>query len=308
MAVRRRCYAVSTDTFAMTTSSHHAAGPTGMLAHYRVELWSHDPPPAKWTLGSLPAQDFGAPGPGGTDDVTLVERNLALEDGVPPPYWTLRSEPLSALEPHEHQEVEQALQQSWWFREARDVAGACAHRVVIVDHLHTGLDVRQRLSDLQRLVAAALDEHPADAIYWPPTQQFLAAAPVRQSFVEDDFANPLPGGLNVRLYDVPDLPGREPFKLMDTLGLGALGLQDFEIRYRGLDPDAVSQVLYHTAVYVLDQQAALREGETIQGPGTNDRWLLEQGTSLAEPAREVWDLDPGHPFAVEVESLLGDDE
>lgn len=276
-----------------------------MLPHYRVELWSHDPPPDEWTLSSLSAQEFRRREVAGdrTDGVTMIERRLALEDGVPPPYWTLETKPVAALQPQEHEEIEQALQQSWWFREARDVAGACLHRVVIVDHLHTGLDVRKRLSDLQRLVAAALEDHPADAVYWPPTQQFLSATPVHQSFVEDGYVNPLPGGLNVRLFDVPDLPGREPFKLMDTLGLGALGLRDFEIRYRGLDPDAVSQVLYHTAVYALTEPAVLREGETIQGPGANDRWLLADGTALAEPRREIWDIDPGHPFAVEVASL-----
>ena len=297
----------------MTDSSSHPTGPTGptgMLAHYRVELWSYDPPPATWALRSLPDEDFGTPttarhdGEGNAEsNTTVIERKLALEDGVPPPYWTIRSEPLAALDPVQREEVELALQQSWWFREARDVAGACRYRVVIVDHLHTGLDFAQRLSDLQRLVCAAPDDHPADAVYWQPTHQFLAAAPVRQSFLEDGFVNPLPGGLNVRLFDVPDLPGREPFKLMDTLGLGALGLRDFEIRYRGLDPEAVSQVLYHTAVYALEQRAALREGETIQGPGDNDRWLLKESTSLAEPSREVWDIDPGHPFAVDIESL-----
>lgn len=293
----------------MPDSPTARTGPTGMLAHYRVELWSHAPPPSRWQLASLPDEDFAGPeaaeGHASEHDpnTTSVTRKLAFEDGVPPPYWTLTSEPLSRVERHEHEEIEQALQQSWWFREARDVAGACLHRVVIVDHLHTGLDFGQRLSDLQRLVAAVLDEHRADAVYWVPTQQFLAAAPVHASFVEDGFANPLPGGLNVRLYDVPDLPDREPFKLMDTLGLGALGLRDLEIRYRGLDPDAVSQVLYHTAVYVLDQQAAMREGETIQGPGANDRWLLKEGTSLAEPSREIWDVDPGHPFAVDVDGI-----
>lgn len=287
----------------MNATPIHKTGPTGMLAHYRVELWSHEPPPADWTLGSLPNEDFEAPTTDDAGGVSVVERKLALEDGVPPPYWTLRSEPLSAVGPDEREQIEQALQQSWWFREARDVAGACRHRVVLVDHLHTGLDIQQRLQDLQRLVTAMLEEHPADAVYWQPTQQFLAGAAVRESFLEDGFANPLPGGLNVRLYDVPDLPDREPFKLMDTLGLGALGLRDFEVRYRGLDPDAVSQVLYHTAVYVLDQQAALREGETIQGPGANDRWLLKEGTSLADPKREIWDVDPGHPFAVDAAHL-----
>ena len=274
-----------------------------MLGHYSVELWTRTPvelDSLASALGQEPAPGIAA-GAHERSALRFIDRE-APEDGGPPPEWSVEHTGLANVEPVLAEEVDQAVMQSWWFREAREIVGTCTERIIITDHLHTGLDFRRRLRDLQRLTAAVVKIVRGEAVWWRPSQQFLHPRGVIESFIEDDFRSPLPGGINVRYYEVPaegsEADGGGDFKLMDTLGLGALGLTDLEIRYRGLDPEVVSEVLYKVAVYLYTNGPVLREGETVQGPGPNDRWLCSRAMSLGEPEREVWSLDPGAPFSV----------
>jgi hypothetical protein len=83
-----------------------------------------------------------------------------------------------------------------------------------------------------------------------------------------------------------------------TLGLGALGLVDLQCHFRGLDPDEVGQVLLRTGCYLYEHGLVVRRGDSVQGPGPQDRWIARQGVALSPPEREVLELDPGFPFSV----------
>ncbi len=284
-------------------------GPSGMLGHYSIELWGRgliDLEQLASELGQEPVSGIAA-ATHESQTLRFVDQQ-APADGGPPPEWTIARARLTHVEPTLAEEVEQAVMQSWWFKEAAEIVGTCSDRLIITDHLHTGLDYRRRLRDLQRLTARVIEATQREALWWQPSQQFLHPRAVLESFREDEFLNPLPGGINVRYYEVPADDdsgigdGHGDFKLMDTLGLGALGLTDFEIRYRGLDPEAVSQTLFNVALYLFQSGPVLRDGETVQGPGSNDRWLCTRAMSLSEPEREVWSIDPGAPFAVSFET------
>ncbi len=318
----------------MTTAK--ISKPQGMLPHYRVELWAYQPfllnhdhlgrlhqalaevgnysfdPEGSFDLeGFDPREASAVPATSGT--LRIVDLT-SPEDGGPKPEWTVElrvlrldqatigDSPDTEASPVEgpllRAAAEQAVQQSWWFREAGEVVAGCRHRLVLTDHLNTGFDYKRRIESLQRVLSALGSVFPAQALYWQPSAQFLEPRAALESFREDDFRNPLPGGLNVRYYEVEDSTSGEPFRLMDTLGLGALGLTDLEIRFRGLDPEAVSQVLYTTALYLFENGPVLQENETIQGSGERDRWLARRGMALADPYREIWQLDPGSPFDV----------
>lgn len=283
-----------------------------MLSQYIVELWTHQPLEDAALRAAIETASSHLDGfhyePPVTDSATAprIIHDTAPKDGGPPPEWIIEARPMNALDRDDRTEIEQALMQSWWFPEAREIAATCQQRIILSDRLHTGLDYKRRLSDLQTITAALLQTIPCDAMWWVPAQQFLPPTAVLESFREDKFRNPLPGAINVRSYEVPndhgssDQAGEDagPFRLMDTLGLYAFGLTDLQICYRGIDPEVVSQVLFNTVHYLFEHGPVLRGGETIQGPGANDLWLVSPAEALSEPHRSVWSVDPGAPFSV----------
>ena len=80
---------------------------------------------------------------------------------------------------------------------------------------------------------------------------------------------------------------------MDTLGLHALGLPDFQIRFRDLPPGRVASVLYNLAAYVLENSDVIDAGHTVAGVNGDEHWPCRHEDALVEPDRVVLDIDPG---------------
>jgi hypothetical protein len=189
--------------------------------------------------------------------------------------------------------IEQALQQSWAFREARDVFGECGHGLLLTNMMASPLphDVRRRM--IANGLLAVLESAAVDLVLWSPTQQMLSPTDVGQRYADaGELANPIYGFLNVRFFNIENSDGG---MIMDTLGLSALGLTDFQIHYRELEPDRVAQFLYNLGAYAFENGEVIQDGHTVEGLG--GRWTCRRGVSLVEPQREVLDIDPGPQFA-----------
>ena len=213
-------------------------------------------------------------------------------DGGPAPLFTLAAAALA-----EQPERDAALAQSWWWPEARAIVPRCTSALELTDELHDLLDPALRIQNLKRALVCLLGAFPARALYWPVTAQFLEPDQFVHATIEDGFTSPVPGAVNVRFYRLePETGDDDESFLMDTLGLSALGLFDLQCHFRGLDPDQVSRTLYETACYLFDRGPVLRDGDSVQGPTTRDRWLCREATSMAQPERQVVALDPGFPF------------
>ncbi|MEM1247679.1 MAG: DUF4261 domain-containing protein [Acidobacteriota bacterium] len=264
-----------------------------MLESYRIELLFSEPPQTE-KLEEAVADNLE----GVVDVQTVADGSLrlveALEHEISPlPEWRLGPPVLrspSTLEP--------SLQQSWWWPEARAAAAATTCSLPLFDANNRTTNFRRRLEVCQRIAIAAIDALRPVAVEWIPSQQLLEPQQFAASVREDGFGTPLPGGVNVRFFalEYDDAAGDQEY-LMDTLGLGALGLADLQCHFRGLDPEEVSRTLYETACYQFDNGTILGDGDTVQGPRGDDRWKCVHGVSLAEPERGVVDLDPGFPFS-----------
>jgi hypothetical protein len=287
--------------------------PTGLLAVYAVDLLFDHPPPAdlgivRDRLAAVLAEEVGTSEPG--CDVALSDSGIEIAsrlapDSGTPPTWVLTP---AAPDPGITGAIEEAVLQSWWWPDARTVTPACATRWTLCDREMVTLDHGWRLSSFQRVLSATIAATGARAVHWRPTQQLLDAQELTTSLREHAFRSHLPGGLNVRFYrlaydaaadagsDATESAAQNTELLMDTLGLGALGLIDLQCHFRGLDPEAVAQMLHTTAAYLFEGGAMLRDGDTVQGPGARDRWLVRRATAIAAPQRELFELDPGFPF------------
>lgn len=79
---------------------------------------------------------------------------------------------------------------------------------------------------------------------------------------------------------------------LDTLGLHALGLPDWQIRFAGLDPNAVVGALWSYAYYIYQHDVVIESGNTIQGLSAEDRWTCCYADAAVEPKRIVLDIEP----------------
>lgn len=272
-----------------------SVNPTGLLDHYAVDLLFDGDTGGVAELAGL-AGRFADSAFEVVESETFstLHHRQAFERGAPPE-WTL-GEPA----PIEADALASLLEQSWWWREAEATASRCTHARRLADHLFVTLDHRRRIGLFQQVLAGAVQSLPCRALAWWPSQQLIAPDDFLKTMRADGFESPAPGALNVRLFRIPDPEGDA--HLMDTLGLGALGLLDLQCRFRGLDPHEVSHVLQATGIYLWQHGPVIRSGNSVQGLRTTDRWRCTARRSMAEPERELLDLDPGFPFG------LGDQE
>ena len=100
--------------------------------------------------------------------------------------------------------------------------------------------------------------------------------------------------INVRLFRIE---GGECECLMDTMGLGVLGLPDIQCHFRDLDCRAVANKLYGVAVHLFQNGDVVQDGETIPGLEVGENWCCQHEMALVGPERVVLDLNPGSPHA-----------
>jgi hypothetical protein len=272
-------------------SELHAVNPTGLLAHYAVDLlFEGDAGDLDAVTGDLEDLERRV-----GDEAGLVLRHRQpLERGAPPE-WTL-----GEATPIDRDALEPLVAQSWWWRDAAAVAARCTHARRLADHLFVTLDHRRRIRQFHRILAAAVEALPCRALAWWPSQQVIAPDDFLGTMRAEGLESPAPGALNVRLFRLGrgDEETGEGAFLMDTLGLGALGLLDLQCRFRGLDPHEVSHVLQATGIYLWQHGPVIRSGDSVQGLRPTDRWRCRAQRSAAEPERELLDLDPGFPFGL----------
>jgi hypothetical protein len=231
------------------------------------------------------------------DSLTFQYRG-DVRDAGEPPSWRLSAPPSGQNHASTDEALHDAIAQSWWWDEAAARAHASPHRLLLADHRFLTLDYQRRLVSFRKVLSAVLQCVATRAVHWLPSQQLVDPEEIVAAHRADP-EGPLPGGLNVRFYrvDPRDTESGDEEYVMDTLGLGALGLIDLQCHFRGLDPDAVGEVLLRTGCYLFERGLVVRAGDSVQGPGPQDRWLARQSVALSPPEREVLELDPGYPFS-----------
>lgn len=221
---------------------------------------------AHYTDGSIPAQ------------IVLLPANAGPDGSAP-----------------QLDKYEQALQQSWSFRNAREVMETCTHTCLFSDLMSSALPQDKRRQILAGGLLAVLESCKIDAVYFAETQQFMQPAHLAAELSQPgQQLNPLAGFINVRFFNVANNPGD---MVMDTLGLAPFGLTDLQLHFRDMEPNEAARILYNTAAYIFERGDVIENGHTIQGRKPEERWGCRHEDSLIEPKRMVLDVDPGEPFA-----------
>ena len=195
----------------------------------------------------------------------------------------------------EKSDYEDSFQQTWDWKEAREVVSTCRIPLLMTDLMVQSLNQRSRLNLFHNALEAILTVAPCKAIHWATSQKFVDPIAYLNARKSKDI-HPLQFSMNVRFYNITGQQQGE--MLMDTVGLSLLGLPDLQCHFFGLDPNQVARMLYNSAYYIFDNGDIIEDGNTIQGIAPSDKWKCQHEVALIKPEREVLDINPGKPYAV----------
>ena len=178
------------------------------------------------------------------------------------------------------------LSQSWAFAEKEAAAERAATTLLVAEMLGRGAPLQDRVTAFKAALEAVVEQTGPLAIWSAGGAELVSPERVGE--------HPLACLINVRLFRVEDDEGA---CVLDTLGLHALGLPDFQLHFRELDPGELAGHLRNLAAYAFEHGRAIESGHTISGPDGEGRWRLQLEEALVAPQRPVLDIDPGPPYA-----------
>lgn len=184
-------------------------------------------------------------------------------------------------------DLQKAFPQSWHWSEAKGVMEKCNFEINLTDFMSKNLPHQARLDYFQKFLCAVVKATEPTVIYFRNSEKFIKPHEFLEACDKEqgDF---LHGAMNIRLFNIGD--GEV---LMDTLGLHAFGIADFECRFsRKYDLGEIAGVLTNIAYYVFETGDLVRSNTTIQGVGKNPIWKTRYEESKAEPKRLVVNVIP----------------
>jgi hypothetical protein len=227
--------------------------------------------------GAASAMD---PGPDGGLNFFFPDLRVPFRDGTAPVQVALTVTP----GPIPADQAQAALKQTWDWAEAKDALARHTAHLVVGDLLGQGLPYKSRLGFFQNVLCGLLETTPPVAIRWRPSQKLVSPAALLKALQPGPERDAIKGAVNVRRTLSKSAGG----VVMDTLGLGALGLPDFEVALGERMPPLFDAMLRSLARYEYDLGDVIAEGRTVKGGG--EAFRCERGPASIEPARDVFIL------------------
>lgn len=185
--------------------------------------------------------------------------------------------------------------QMWDCRKDRErILRECRYQVVATDMLAGALPALERANLDADFVEALAELYPdCEAFFFQNCGKLLLAEDVRSHQIEgpDRFIR---FGVNVRFFNIQ---GTED-KIIDTVGMSTLRLPDLQYHFRGMNPNWVVNHAYNVALYLLEYDNPIQDGETIDGVADGQmsqeiQWVCRYEDALIQPPRAVLDIDMG---------------
>ena len=179
----------------------------------------------------------------------------------------------------------QAYRQAWHWHTAQEVTGKCTHELMVTDLMALPLPYRDRVTYFQKFLAAVVKAMKPQALYFTSSDKLIDPEEYLRQIGEHGFEN-LYALLNVRLYNIAGSGGM----LMDSIGMHALGLPDFQIQFSEKDPGQIAGLLYSYAQYIYDFGSVIEDGNTVEGIEQGSRWQCIYSHAAVEPKRALIDV------------------
>jgi hypothetical protein len=179
-----------------------------------------------------------------------------------------------------------AYRQVWHWNTAQEVTAKCMYDLMVTDLMSMLLPYRERVTYFQKFLTAVVRVMKPQALYFTSSDKLVDPQEYLRQIDEHGFEN-LYALLNVRLYNVVGNG-----MLMDSIGLHALGLPDFQIQFADKDPGQIAGLLYSYAQYIYDFGSVIEDGNTVEGIEQGSRWPCVYSSAAIEPKRFVIEVKP----------------
>ncbi|SKC81401.1 DUF4261 domain-containing protein [Ohtaekwangia koreensis] len=184
------------------------------------------------------------------------------------------------------QTLASAYRQAWHWHNAEATAGTCKYDLMVGDLMSMLLTHQDRVEYYQKFLTAVVKALKPTAIYFPASEKLIEPEEYLKQIEEHGFRN-LYALINVRLFNVE---GKG--MLMDSLGLQALGLPDFQIQFLQYDPGQIAGLLYSYAEYIFNHGSVIEDGNTVEGVEQGSRWRCIYSRAAIPPNRSVIEIKP----------------
>lgn len=184
--------------------------------------------------------------------------------------------------------------QMWNSSEYKDrIFEECKYKVSAMDMLTAGLEAKQRATVDMAFLKALVELYPeCEAVYFHNCGKLFLAEQIRESD-DDPLSEFIRFAVNVRYFFVRQT---EPERMIvDTIGMNTLFMPDLQYYFHTMDPNWVVNHAYDVAIYLLENDCPIKNGETISGISNGDfnpdlKWKCHYQDSILEPIREVLDI------------------
>lgn len=184
--------------------------------------------------------------------------------------------------------------QLWDVEDGDKLLATCKYEVFIFDLMASVLKYKERCELLMDLVEVALEIFPkCKDVCFKSSGKLFESDKIKSNKInrEDRF---IYFAVNVRVFNIE---GTDE-KIVDTLGLYAIGLPDIQQHFHNLNVNDVVNHAYNVASYIYDKCNPIENGETIDGIENgalngNVRWACKYEESLIQPIRTVVDVRTG---------------
>lgn len=189
----------------------------------------------------------------------------------------------------DYSELEASFGQSWSWSEAEEIVRKCSHEVLITDLMSRTLDYKERLECFQKFTSSIISAMHPVAVWICNSEMIVKPSDFVKKSAQNHYKN-VNVFMNVRLFTIEATHNE---MIMDTLGLNALGLPDFEFRFTHHDPQDIAGLLFNYGSYVFENGLVIEHGNTIQGIKEDQKWKCFFKDSQLEPKRVVIGIEDG---------------
>jgi hypothetical protein len=214
----------------------------------------------------------------------LIENDVKLEREKLPEKFVI-SDPEPIEDPL--QIFSSALIQTWDWPDANQVIANTKAVIEVSDAGPEALVRKERLQNFHNVIQSLLNVLNPVAIHWVPSQRIVNPQRYKEDLAEGGLL--FSSAVNVRMFKIDQSDER----IMDTMGLAAMGCYDLQSHFRNLDPAKMGLYLYHLAEYVFERGDVIRDGDSVEGMLPTERWRCKKEGSYVPPSRPVINVVPG---------------
>lgn len=184
------------------------------------------------------------------------------------------------------------LSQMWDCPESQDILSRCKYNVIALDMLAGAMEnYKERADMLMDFTEALMEIFPeCEAVMFQTSGKMFTREKVINHQIPREHRF-IYFAVNVRFFNIQ---GTDDM-MIDTLGMSTLYLPDLQYHFHGMDPNWVVNHAYNLLTYIYDNNAPIKNDETIDGIADghingNIYWKCHYEDSLIKPTRLVMDV------------------